>query len=75
MFERTARPLKDAIDYVSSIKDAANALQNALASSFKGSVDAPSYAENLISRIFAMRVLRSRGTTDRSMLLAVCSRH
>ena len=67
MFERTARPLKDAIDYVSSIKDAANALQNALASSFKGSVDAPSYAENLIKQNFRdarLKVPRYNGPFD-----------
>ena len=67
VFERTARPLKDAIEYVSSIRGAANALQNALAGSFKGSVDATSYAESLIKQNFRdsrLKVPRYNGPFD-----------
>jgi hypothetical protein len=53
VFERTAQPLRDAIDYVSSIKSAGNSLQNALAGLFDGPVDASSYAESLIKRHFS----------------------
>ena len=52
VFERTARPLQDAIDIVSTVRGTANSLQNALAGSFKGSVDASYYAESLIKRNF-----------------------
>jgi hypothetical protein len=67
VFERNARPVNDAIEYVSSIKEAANALQNALAGSFKGSVDATYYAESLINQNFRdsrLKVPRYNGPFD-----------
>lgn len=60
VFERTAKPVRHAIDAVSSVRSAAKALFHALAGSHNGS-DASFYAKHLINRNFDDPRLRVSG--------------